>query len=332
MASGEIIISKDFLDNECANFSQCQKNFKSGAYNTYESSYLCNSGNAWVNKLKAKLDDKYQKIDKGYQSIVEWWENYSCEVNSNEDTVASKSDGISVSQVIDFAALQISLSLLSYGGSSVSSNVLYRNTQLNSVDDSVKIDTSKKEEKDDTKNKKNTDKIISNVSGAVKNIATAASYIKKVNSSGSEKVYESSSTSFDSTGSTSSTSASINNSTSNADSVNKVEQSSSNATGTNNGVISDNVNNTEGEKSNVTNGTNSETSGTNINNGNITENLLKTKIEKAINDYNTTHTSDVLPPLNYNEFEDLIKEVKEIGLTDDEIAQTVIEIMRAKYY
>lgn len=439
MASGEIIINKDVLDSKKHSFNQCKSKFEGGAYNTFKTSYISTCSDEYVTVLKSKLDSKYKKIQKGYQSIMDWWENYSCEVNSNEVTIASESDGLPVSQVVDFAALQISLSLLGNSGNSTSSNVLYKNTQLNSVDDYVKIDTSKKEEKEtlwtllkklkdgkingdqflqgyvdsrftrledvvesnekskqnikdmndemlkkckekeEAKNKKKTGMVVSGIGEAVKSIAAAAdSSIKKVDSSGSKNTSKSStstkssSSSSGSASSSGSTSASISASTTDADSVNKVEQSTSNTTGTtsdsnqgnvsdnvnntdgnksnitnengqntggnnasngsNSGTISDNVNNTDGDKSNITNGTNSGTSGTDIGNGNVTEDLLKTKIDKAINDYNTTHTSEVLPSLNYNEFEDIIKELKEIGLADDEITQAVVEIMKAKYY
>ena len=218
-------------------------------------------------------------------------------------------------------------------------------------------------------NKSSSSGIVSGIGEAVKTVAAAATAsVNKINSSNSSSKSSKNSSSSKS----GSTSSSISNSASNSSSVNKVEQSTSNTTGTtsdsnqgnvsdnvnntdgnksnitnengqntggnnvsngsNSGTISDNVNNTDGDKSNITNGTNSGTSGTDIGNGNVTEDLLKTKIDKAINDYNTTHTSEVLPSLNYNEFEDIIKELKEIGLTDDEITQAVVEIMKAKYY
>ena len=362
MASGEIIIDKDFLDSERANFSQCQKKFKSGAYNTYKSSYLCNSGNTWVNKLKTKLDVKYQKMDKGYQSIVEWWTNYFSEVDRNESDIGFKKDKVDTTN--NFSK---SLFKQIFNSSAILNPNLGAAAALGSLTTSL-FKTNKKEDVN-----KGSTNIMSGIGATVKTMADAAeSSVKKVDGTTSTESSSNSNADLSSgTSSTGSTSASIEGSTTNADSVNRVEQSSGNTTGTNNssqgnvsndvnntdgsqsnitnggsqntggsnasngsnnGTISDNVNNTDGDKSNITNGTNSGTSGTDIGSGNVTEDLLKTKIEKAINDYNTTHTSEVLPSLNYNEFGDIIKELKEIGLTDDEIAQTVVEIMRAKYY
>ena len=398
MASGEIIIDKDFLDSERANFSQCQKKFKSGAYNTYKSSYLCNSGNTWVNKLKTKLDVKYQKMDKGYQSIVEWWTNYSSEVDRNESDIGSKKDKVDTTN--NFSK---SLFKQIFNSSTILNPNFGAAAALGSLTTSL-FKTNKKEEV-----KKGSTNIMSGIGETVKTIADAAeSSVKKIDGTTSTESSSNSNADLSSgASSTGSTSASIEGSTTNADSVNKVEQSSGNTTGTNNssqgnvsndvnntdgsqsnitnggsqnnsgsnasngsnsgtisdnvnntdgnksnvtnggsqntggsstsngsnnGTISDNVNNTDGDKSNITNGTNSGTSGTDIGSGNVTEDLLKTKIEKAIKDYNSTHTSQLLPALDYNEFEDIIRELKEIGLTDDEIAQTVVEIMRAKYY
>lgn len=391
MASGEIVIDKDALNSKRESFSQCQKKFNSGAYNTYKNSYLSKSWNTWVHTLGGNLDAGYQKISDGYRTIVDWWDSYMSEVDDNETKVPVKID-VSDGKKPDFSGFDVGVSTLN---SAFSSGL--------SVGNSTIADTGKVTDENKSKKSKSDslDATLKGIAEAV--VATAEASIKSSGSSSSSSgiggtlkgiadavvstaeasIKNTSSTSGSSDGSsdggssfsdssTGSTSASISTSTTDADSVNKVEQSTSNTTGTtsdsnqgnvsdnvnntdgnksnitnendqntggnnasngsNSGTISDNVNNTDGDKSNITNGTNSGTSGTDIGNGNVTEDLLKTKIDKAINDYNTTHTSEVLPSLNYNEFEDIIRELKEIGLTDDEIAQTVVEIMKAKYY
>ena len=360
MASGEIVIDKDALNSKRESFSQCQKKFNSGAYNTYKNSYLSKSWNTWVHTLEGDLDAGYQKISDGYRTIVDWWDSYMSEVDDNETKVPVKIDS-SDGKKPDFSGFDVGVSTLN---SAFGSGLSVGNSTIADTGKVTDGNKSKKSKSDSL------DATLKGIAEAV--VATAEASIKNTSStSGSSDGSSDGGSSF-SDSSTGSTSASISTSTTDADSVNKVEQSTSNTTGTtsdsnqgnvsdnvnntdgnksnitnengqntggnnasngsNSGTISDNVNNTDGDKSNITNGTNSGTSGTDIGNGNVTEDLLKTKIDKAINDYNTTHTSEVLPSLNYNEFEDIIKELKEIGLTDDEIAQAVVEIMKAKYY
>lgn len=72
----KIVFDKDTVSNYKNNFMSEKNNFKSTSYYTFSNSYLNHSGESIISQMASSLETEYKKIDKGYNSINDYWTDY----------------------------------------------------------------------------------------------------------------------------------------------------------------------------------------------------------------------------------------------------------------
>lgn len=72
----KLVFDKDTVSNYKNNFMSEKNNFESTSYYTFSNSYLNHSGESIISQMASSLETEYKKIDKGYNSINDYWTDY----------------------------------------------------------------------------------------------------------------------------------------------------------------------------------------------------------------------------------------------------------------
>src|SRR5574344_1003844 len=70
-------------------FAKEENNFNNATYTTFTSSYLKNCSDSYVQAMASKLQEKYNTIKNGYNSINTWWSDYNSKLETLESSLAN---------------------------------------------------------------------------------------------------------------------------------------------------------------------------------------------------------------------------------------------------
>ena len=87
---------------ECKNLFEDEKtNFINQTYNTFLSSYLKNSNDAFINIMASNIESIYEEIKKGYYNLSGWFNDYLVNISSLENYLSGEGKiGLITDQIV----------------------------------------------------------------------------------------------------------------------------------------------------------------------------------------------------------------------------------------
>ena len=109
MASyGVNVINFSLIKQYKSSFTQEKSKFNNTTYKTFSSSYLKTCSDSNIKRMSNTLDSIYKKIQKGYNSIDKWWEEYNKNAEGLENSLSDYGmSGITKSSLRSFVSANL---------------------------------------------------------------------------------------------------------------------------------------------------------------------------------------------------------------------------------